>query len=189
MENTLASTSVWGFEQLQSVEIFEKLLNHSTIQIKEIDKNQPKDEKGNYRYVVNKEATQNANDKAEKMKSEFSNWLWQTQERREKYQQRYNELFNSIKGRVYDGSYLTFPSMSADITLKSHQKNAIARAISNGNTLLAHAVGAGKSFEMIAIVMEKKRLGLLSKACVTVPNSLVMQKIISNSKYISSNRY
>lgn len=175
MENTLASTSVWGVEQLQSVEIFEKLLNHSTIQIKEIDKNQPKDEKGNYRYVVNKEATQNANDKAEKMKSEFSNWLWQTQERREKYQQRYNELFNSIKGRVYDGNYLTFPSMSADITLKSHQKNAIARAISNGNTLLAHAVGAGKSFEMIAIVMEKKRLGLLSKACVTVPNSLVMQ--------------
>lgn len=175
MENTLASTSVWGVEQLQSVEIFEKLLNHSTIQIKEVDKNQPKDEKGNYRYVVNKEATQNANDKAEKMKNEFSNWLWQTPERREKYQQRYNELFNSIKGRTYDGSYLTFPNMSTDITLKSHQKNAIARAISNGNTLLAHAVGAGKSFEMIATVMEKKRLGLLSKACVTVPNSLVMQ--------------
>lgn len=174
-ENTLASTSVWGVEQLQSVEIFEKLLNHSTIQIKEVDKNQPKDEKGNYRYIVNREATQSANDKAEKMKNEFSTWLWQTQERREKYQQRYNELFNSIKGRTYDGSYLTFSNMSADITLKPHQKNAVARAISNGNTLLAHTVGAGKSFEMIASVMEKKRLGLLSKACVTVPNSLVMQ--------------
>lgn len=101
--------------------------------------------------------------------------VWENPERREKYVTRYNELFNSIVGRHYDGSYQTFPEMSPYIQLKPHQKDAVMRAKFGGNTLLAHCVGAGKSFEMIAATMEKKRLGLINKACVVVPKSLVGQ--------------
>lgn len=92
-----------------------------------------------------------------------------------KYVAKYNYLFNSIRGREYDGSHQTFPGMNPSITLRKHQSNAIMRAKLGGNTLLAHDVGAGKSFEMVAAVMEKKRLGLINKACVVVPKHLTLQ--------------
>ena len=95
--------------------------------------------------------------------------------RREKYVAKYNYLFNSIRGREYDGSHQTFPGMNTSITLRKHQSNAIMRAKLGGNTLFAHEVGAGKSFEMVATVMEKKRLGLINKACVVVPKHLTLQ--------------
>lgn len=109
------------------------------------------------------------------MKDAFKRWLWEKPERREKYVERYNNLFNSIVGRKFDGSHQTFPGMSPSIRLKPHQLDAVMRAKFGGNTLLAHCVGAGKSFEMVAATMEKKRLGLINKACVVVPKHLVGQ--------------
>lgn len=109
------------------------------------------------------------------MKEAFKRWLWEKPERREKYVERYNNLFNSIVGRKFDGSHQTFPGMSPSIRLKPHQLDAVMRAKFGGNTLLAHCVGAGKSFEMVAATMEKKRLGLINKACVVVPKHLVGQ--------------
>ena len=116
-----------------------------------------------------------AKEKARQMQAAFGRWLWEDPQRRQKYVTKYNELFNSLVGRKYDGSNQTFPGMSPYIELKPHQKDAVARTKFGGNTLLAHCVGAGKSFEMAAAVMEKKRLGLINKACMVVPKHLVGQ--------------
>lgn len=110
-----------------------------------------RDDKGNYILVVNQEETKAVRQVANLIKSEFQDWIFKDPERREKLVQTYNEMYNSIRPREYDGSHLNFVGMNTDITLKEHQKNAIARALYGGNTLLAHAVGAGKTFEMIAI--------------------------------------
>ena len=131
-----------------------------------------RDEKGNYILVVNQEETKAVRQVANLIKSEFQDWIFKDPDRREKLVQTYNEVYNSIRQREYDGSYLNFVGMNTDITLKEHQKNAVARALYGGNTLLAHAVGAGKSYEMIAIAMEGKRLGLHTKSLFAVPNSL-----------------
>lgn len=112
---------------------------------------------------------------ARQMKEAFKRWLWDDPARREKYVERYNNLFNCIVGRKFDGSHQTFPGMSPSISLKPHQLDAVMRAKFGGNTLLAHCVGAGKSFEMVAATMEKKRLGLINKACIVVPKHLVGQ--------------
>ena len=167
-----AATSIFGTKRMSSMEILEALLNQRDIIVKDkvYDPLTDKD-----RYVINKKETEIAQEKANKMKEAFKRWLWETPERREKYVTRYNELFNSLVGRKYDGSHQTFPDMSPSIQLKPHQLNAVMRAKFGGNTLLAHCVGAGKSFEMIAATMEKKRLGLINKACVVVPKSLVGQ--------------
>lgn len=174
-DKSVAATSTYGTKRLNSFEIFESLLNNRDIVVK--DPKTVYDADGNEKiiYVVNSKETRLAQDKADLMKAAFKNWLWDDPARREKYVERYNELFNSIVGREYDGSHQTFPGMSPFIQLNDHQKNAVARAKLGGNTLLAHCVGAGKSFEMVAATMEKKRLGLINKACVVVPKPLVRQ--------------
>lgn len=167
----VASMSSFGTSRLSSLEIFERLLNNRDI----IVKDRHEDTDGKVYYTVNTKETQLAQNKAAAMKEAFSRWFWEEPARREKYETRYNELFNSLVGREYDGSHQTFPGMSPFIKLNPHQLNAVQRAKLGGNTLLAHCVGAGKSFEMIAATMEKKRLGLINKACVVVPKQLVRQ--------------
>ena len=167
----IAATSTYGTKRMSSYEIFEQLLNNRDIIVRDA----VIDPDGKKHYVINNEETQQAKEKARKMQSEFQKWIWEDPERRQKYVTKYNELFNSIVGRKYDGSHQTFPEMSPYIELKPHQKDAVARTKYGGNTLLAHCVGAGKSFEMAAAVMEKKRLGLINKACMVVPKHLVGQ--------------
>ncbi|MCR5121432.1 MAG: DEAD/DEAH box helicase family protein [Ruminococcus sp.] len=125
--------------------------------------------------VVDAEATKILQSKAEKLTQAFEKWVFADPKRREELVQTYNELFNSVKPREYDGSHLTFPMMNTAIKLHDHQKNAIAHAMFGGNTLFAHAVGAGKTFEMIATAMESKRLGLCTKSLFAVPNHLTEQ--------------
>ena len=157
----------YGTERMNSYQIFENLLNHRDITVK--DYNEDK------KPIPNLKETEKARQKAEEMKRAFSAWLFKDFDRRQKYVERYNRLFNSIVGRTYDGSRQTFPNMNPNIKLRAHQLDAVMRGKLGGNTLLAHCVGAGKSFEMDTIVMEKKRLGLISKACVVVPKHLTMQ--------------
>ncbi len=166
-------TSKAGTERINAFKIFENLLNKRDVVVRDRIW-----EHGEEKLVINKKETDLAQEKARQMKEAFSKWVFSDPERREKYVEKYNRLFNSIKGRHYDGSKQTFPGMSPDIELKPHQKDAIARAKLGGNTLLAHCVGAGKSFEMFASAMERKRLGLINKACVVVPKHLVGQTAI-----------
>ena len=125
--------------------------------------------------VLNKKETMLAAQKQELLKEEFKNWIFNDVQRRNRLVKRYNEKFNSIRNREYDGSNLTFDGMSADISLRDHQKNAIARSLYGGNTLLAHVVGAGKTYEMVASAMESKRLGMCTKSLFVVPNHLTGQ--------------
>lgn len=127
------------------------------------------------RRVLNKEETTIASQKQENIKEAFKDWIFRDPERRQKIVETYNELFNSVRPREYEGSHLTFPGMTPDIELKPHQKNAIAHILYGNNTLLAQCVGAGKTFEMIAAAMESKRLGLCQKSLFVVPNHLVEQ--------------
>lgn len=168
---SIAATSTYGTKRISSYGIMEQLLNNRDIIIRDA----VLDTDGKKHYVINDKETQLAKDKARLMQSAFQKWIWENPERRQKYVTKYNELFNSIVGRKYDGSHQTFPEMSPYIELKPHQKDAVARTKYGGNTLLAHCVGAGKSFEMAAAVMEKKRLGLINKACMVVPKHLVGQ--------------
>ena len=171
-DTSISATSTYGTKRMSSYAIFENLLNNRDLIVRDalLDP-----DGGKTRYVINQKETQYAKEKGRQMQEAFAKWLWQDPDRRQKYVDRYNELFNSIVGREFDGSHQTFPGMSPYIELKAHQKDAIARAKYGGNTLFAHAVGAGKSFEMIASVMEKQRLGLINKACVAVPKALVGQ--------------
>ena len=173
------ATNVFGTHRMHAYKILEGILNNSDLQVKDHKKDENgydmRDEKGNYILVVNQEETKAVRQVANLIKSEFQDWIFKDPERREKLVQTYNEMYNSIRPREYDGSHLNFVGMNTDITLKEHQKNAIARALYGGNTLLAHAVGAGKTFEMIAIAMEGKRLGLHTKSLFAVPNSLTEQ--------------
>ena len=173
------ATNVFGTHRMNAYKIIEGILNNSDLQVKDHKKDENgydmRDDKGNYILVVNQEETKAVRQVANLIKSEFQDWIFKDPERREKLVQTYNEMYNSIRPREYDGSHLNFVGMNTDITLKEHQKNAIARALYGGNTLLAHAVGAGKTFEMIAIAMEGKRLGLHTKSLFAVPNSLTEQ--------------
>lgn len=120
-------------------------------------------------------ATRIAIDKAKAIREEFQKWIFADEKRKAHYERKYNDIFNSLVGREYDGSKLTFPGILNDFTLRPHQKNCVARAIYGGNTLAAHVVGAGKSAVMFSAVMKKKELGLIHKACVVVPKSLTEQ--------------
>lgn len=133
------------------------------------------DEDGNKTSVLNKKETMLANQKQEVLKEEFRNWIFKDIDRRERLVKIYNEKFNSIRNREYDGSNLTFDGMNSEISLRKHQKNAIARTLYGGNTLLAHVVGAGKTYEMVASAMESKRLGMCSKSLFVVPNHITGQ--------------
>lgn len=169
-DKSIAANQTYGTSRMSSYHIFENLLNQRDVVIrdrKEVD--------GKVYYEVNAKETQLAKEKARQMKEAFKSWVWEDINRREKYVERYNELFNAIRGREYDGSHQTFPGMNPAIKLRPHQENAVLRAKLGGNTLLAHCVGAGKSFEMIAATMEKKRLGLINKGCVVVPKHLTLQ--------------
>lgn len=167
---SVAATETYGTQRMNSYQIFENLLNQRDILVRD-----RREEGDKVWYEINTKETQLAKEKARLMKEAFRNWLWEDMGRREKYVAKYNYLFNSIRGREYDGSHQTFPGMNTSITLRKHQSNAIMRAKLGGNTLFAHEVGAGKSFEMVATVMEKKRLGLINKACVVVPKHLTLQ--------------
>lgn len=158
--------SVFGTEKMNAAAILERTLN-----FKQVTVYVP----GTHSKEVDREATMLAREMQEKIKLEFKDWFWRDEERRGKYERKYNDMFNSVKLREYDGSFLEFPGMNANISLKQHQKNAIARILLGGNTLLAHCVGAGKSFEMIASVMEQKRLGLVNKPLMIVPKAIVSQ--------------
>ncbi len=170
-DTSAAATQIYGTARMPAKTIFENLLNNRDIVVRD----KITDVDGKEHYEINKKQTDLAQDKALKMKEAFKRWLWEKPERREKYVERYNNLFNCIVGRKFDGSHQTFPGMSPSIRLKPHQLDAVMRAKFGGNTLLAHCVGAGKSFEMVAATMEKKRLGLINKACVVVPKHLVGQ--------------
>ena len=169
-DRSVAATETFGTSRMNSYQIFENLLNQRDILVRD-----RREEGDKVWYEINTKETQLAKEKARLMKEAFRNWLWKDMGRREKYVAKYNYLFNSIRGREYDGSHQTFPGMNTSITLRKHQSNAIMRAKLGGNTLFAHEVGAGKSFEMVATVMEKKRLGLINKACVVVPKHLTLQ--------------
>ena len=169
-DRSVAATETFGTSRMNSYQIFENLLNQRDILVRD-----RREEGDKVWYEINTKETQIAKEKARLMKEAFRTWLWEDMGRREKYVAKYNYLFNSIRGREYDGSHQTFPGMNTSITLRKHQSNAIMRAKLGGNTLFAHEVGAGKSFEMVATVMEKKRLGLINKACVVVPKHLTLQ--------------
>ncbi len=169
------STKNFGTRKMNAYEILEQFLNLKDPKIYKIVEvidqyGEPKEKR-----VVDVEATRVVQKKADKIRSEFKKWVFKDTKRREMLVNRYNELFNSVRPREYDGSHLTFPMMNADIHLHEHQKNAVAHALFGGNTLFAHSVGAGKTYEMIATAMESKRLGLCTKSLFAVPNHLTEQ--------------
>lgn len=168
---TVENTDTYGTNRISGLEILENLLNMRQIVVRDAVESS----EGKITYVVNQKETLLAREKSDEIKEKFSEWIFSDLERREKYVKIYNERFNNLKLREYDGSYLTFPGMNPNIELRPHQKNAVARIIRGGNTLLAHCVGAGKSFEMAAATMELKRLGLANKTMIVVPNHLTGQ--------------
>lgn len=178
--NNVLATETYGTFDMNAYEIIEATLNMQKAEIRQRVKdergNDLRDSKGRYVYEVNQQKTMIVQAKQDELKRKFSDWIFSDPDRREKLVDVYNEKFNSVRLREYDGSHLNFVGMSSAITLKEHQKNAVARGLySNGNTLLAHEVGAGKTFEMIAIAMEGKRLGLHNKSLITAPNGLTEQ--------------
>ncbi|WP_420808475.1 helicase-related protein [Clostridium manihotivorum] len=167
---SVSATETYGTKRMSAYYIVEETLNLRTVTVK--DRIEDGD---SVRYVINQKETMLAREKQNQIKEEFKNWLFRDPDRRKKYVNFYNENFNNIRLREYDGSHLTFPGMNPDIKLRQHQVNAIARTLYGGSTLLAHCVGAGKSFEMIASGMELKRLGLAKKSIYVVPNHLTEQ--------------
>lgn len=170
-DRSVSVSKTYGTDKINAYEIMECLLNLKDPKITKVIT----DDNGKEKRVVDIEATKIAQKKADKIRSAFKDWIFDKQERREELVKIYNELFNSIRPREYDGSHLRFPQMNSDITMQEHQKNAIAHALFGGNTLFAHSVGAGKTFEMIAAAMESKRLGLCTKSLMCVPNHLTEQ--------------
>lgn len=172
-DTSVTVTKSFGTDKINAYGIMESLLNLRIPKItKEID--DPNNE-GKKKRVEDVEASKLAQRKAEKIKAAFKDWIFKDPERREELVKIYNERFNCIRPREYDGSNLRFPQMNSEITMQEHQKNAIAHALFGGNTLFAHSVGAGKTYEMIASAMESKRLGLCTKALMVVPNHLTEQ--------------
>lgn len=169
--NTVENQTVFGTSRMSGLEIFENLLNQRQIQVRDRIENP----NGNDTYVVNQRETVLAKEKAEELKTAFKEWIFEDMDRRQKYVTLYNERFNNIRLREYDGSFLSFPGMNHEFALRPHQKNAVARIIRGGNTLLGHCVGAGKTFEMTAAAMELRRLGLAHKTMIVVPNHLTGQ--------------
>lgn len=163
--------STYGTKRVNAYEIIEDSLNLKDVRIFDYQY----DADGHKTAVLNKKETAIAQSKQELLKEAFGEWLWKDPERRETLCKAYNILFNSNRPREYDGSHISFSGMNPEITLRKHQVNAIAHVMYGGNTLLAHVVGAGKTFEMVAAAMESKRLGLCQKSLFVVPNHLTEQ--------------
>ena len=161
----------YGTDRINAYKIIEETLNLKDVRIFDY----VEDEEGRKKPVLNKKETTIALQKQELIKEGFKEWIWKDPQRREKLCKPYNEKFNSTRPREYDGSHITFSGMNPEIELREHQKNAVAHILYGGNTLLAHAVGAGKTYEMTAAAMESKRLGLCSKSLFVVPNHLTEQ--------------
>lgn len=170
-KHSVAASKTYGTSRMDAYYIFEAALNLKTVTVRDkID-----DGDGKYHYVINRNETMLAREKQNLIKEKFREWIFADPVRRKKYVDYYNETFNNIRLREYDGSVLSFPGMNPEIELRPHQKNAVARILLGGNTLLAHCVGAGKSFEMMAACMEQKRLGLANKTAMIVPKALINQ--------------
>ena len=163
--------STYGTSRINGYKIIEETLNLKDVRIFDYIE----DEEGKKKAILNKKETAIAQAKQELIKQGFQDWIWADPARREKLTKMYNEKFNSIRPREYDGSHIVFNGMNPEIELREHQKNAVAHILYGGNTLLAHAVGAGKTFEMVAAAMESKRLGLCNKSLFVVPNHLTEQ--------------
>jgi len=167
----IKATNTYGTGRASAYKIIEDSLNLKDTRIYDYYE----DENGKRVAELNKKETAIAQAKQEQIKLAFEEWIWEDPERRERLTKIYNERFNSIRPREYDGSHISFDGMNPEITLRKHQVNAIARILYGGNTLLAHEVGAGKTFEMVAAAMESKRLGLCNKSLFVVPNHIVEQ--------------
>lgn len=167
----IKATNTYGTGRANAYKIIEDSLNLKDTRIYDYYE----DENGKRVAELNKKETAIAQAKQEQIKLAFEEWIWKDPERRERLTKVYNERFNSIRPREYDGSHISFYGMNPEITLRKHQVNAIARILYGGNTLLAHEVGAGKTFEMVAAAMESKRLGLCNKSLFVVPNHIVEQ--------------
>lgn len=165
------ANSTYGTSRINAYQIIEQTLNLKDVRIFDY----VIDDDGKKKPVLNKKETAIAMEKQDAIKQAFKDWIWNDPERRTHLCEMYNEKFNSIRPREYDGSHLIFPNMNPEITLRPHQLNAVAHSLYGGNTLLAHAVGAGKTYEMIAIAEESIRLGLSSKCLIVVPNHLTEQ--------------
>ena len=163
--------NTYGTSRINAYKIIEETLNLKDVRIFDYIE----DDEGRKKAVLNKKETAIAQSKQEMIKQEFQDWIWSAPERRERLCKSYNEKFNSVRPREYDGSHIIFNGMNPEIELRVHQKNAVAHILYGGNTLLAHAVGAGKTFEMVAAAQESKRLGLCNKSLFVVPNHLTEQ--------------
>ena len=169
--NDVMAYETFGTARASAYKILEDTLNLRDARVYDT----VEDDSGKPKRVLNKKETMLAGQKQQVIKDAFANWIWQDPQRRESLVKQYNELFNSARPREYDGSHIHFVGMNPEITLREHQRNAIAHVLYGGNTLLAHEVGAGKTFEMAASAMEAKRLGLCQKSLFVVPNHLTLQ--------------
>ena len=169
--NDVAAYVTYGTDRANAYRILEETLNLKDIRVYDTIE----DADGKQKRVLNKKETTLAQQKQQAIKDAFADWVWKDPMRRDFLVTRYNEMFNSTRPREFDGSHIRFGGMNPDITLREHQKNAIAHVLYGGNTLLAHEVGAGKTFEMAASAMESKRLGLCQKSMFVVPNHLTLQ--------------
>lgn len=169
--SNIKAVTTYGTKRINAYHIFEQTLNQKDVRIYDtkIDAN------GNEVRVLNKKETAIAQDRQELIKAKFAEWVWHDIDRRERLCGIYNETFNAIRPREYDGQHIRFSGMNPEITLRKHQINAIAHIMYGGNTLLAHEVGAGKTFEIVAAAMESKRLGLCTKSLIVVPNHITEQ--------------
>ena len=167
----IISSETYGTSRANAYKILEETLNLKDVRIYDTIE----DAEGKPKRVLNKRETMLAQQKQQVIKDAFANWVWQDPQRRIALVKQYNELFNSTRPREYDGSHIKFVGMNPEITLREHQRNAIAHVLYGGNTLLAHEVGAGKTYEMAASAMEAKRLGLCQKSLFVVPNHLTEQ--------------
>ncbi len=170
-KDDVAAHSTYGTPRVSAYKLLEDALNLQNTQVYDTIT----DRNGNERRVFNAKETTLAQQKQSMLKLAFQDWIWRDPDRREKLVRKYNDEMNCIRPREYDGSHLVLAGMNPEIQLEQHQKNAIARAIYGGNTLFAHCVGAGKTFETTASAMEMKRLGLCSKSMIVVPNHLTQQ--------------
>ena len=169
--SNIAAYMTYGTERANAYKILEDTLNLRDVRIYDTKH----DADGRERRVLNSKETTLAQQKQQAIRDAFRDWIWRDSDRRHTLVARYNELFNSTRPREYDGSHITFAGMNPEIRLREHQLNAVAHVLYGGNTLLAHEVGAGKTFEMVAAAMESKRLGLCHKSLFVVPNHLTEQ--------------
>ena len=168
---SIKANSTYGTKRISGYHIIEETLNLKDVRIFDY----VEDVEGHKKAVLNKKETAIAQAKQQLIKQAFADWIWKDPERRERLCKLYNETFNSVRPREYDGSHLNFVGINPEITLRPHQVNAIAHILYGGNTLLAHVVGAGKTFEIVAAAQESKRLGLCNKSLIAVPNHLTEQ--------------